>query len=101
MKHYYRMDEGKDFNKDYLLPYPGVFLNEELDLESHAVEALEQIYPDYGDKYSVEDFVKKAVKTARIKAGEFFSYNKRWETAMDFIDHNQQINKIVVTNCRV
>jgi len=101
MKYYFSVNKGKDFDKDYLLPYPGVYFDEELDLESQAVEALKLLYPDYGDKNANQKFVKEAVRIAGIKVREFFLYSKRWEKAMDYVDHNQQIGQVIDENCRV
>ena len=67
---------------NYLMPYPGVYLDEELDLKDHGVKALDEKYPEYRRDRSPEQFVRGAEETARRKAREFFEYQKTWRSVM-------------------
>ena len=62
-------------DRAYLMPYPGVYLDETADLEGQGIAALEETCPEW----PAEDLVREAVETARIKAAEFFAYRAEWE----------------------
>lgn len=67
---------------DYLLPYPGVYLDRKLDLRQQGIAALDELYPEFRGRTSPEAFVDAAFRTARIKAEEYFAYRSRWADAL-------------------
>jgi hypothetical protein len=67
---------------EYLMPYPGVYLDESLDLKEHGVRALDTKYPEFRRSRSPEAFVREAEETARRKAREFFAYQDTWRRVL-------------------
>jgi hypothetical protein len=63
---------------NYLMPYPGAYLDPAIDLQEHGVKALDEKYPEYRRRHAPEAFVREAEETARIKAREFFAYQQQW-----------------------
>lgn len=78
-----------------LFPYPGPYLGEDVDLETHAVQALDEKYPAFRDGCSPEAFVAEAVETARVKAVEFFAYRERWQRMTAEIDDAAPVRQAV------
>jgi hypothetical protein len=70
---------GESFSRDYLMPYPGPYLDEGKDLPAEAIRALDAKYPGFrGGGGSPEALVREAVETARKKAAEFLLYRDTW-----------------------
>ena len=78
---------------EYLMPYPGAFLEQGIDLFKHGVEALKTLYPDFCQLHSPEEIVANAVIQAKINTPKFFEYREEWETMMCFIDKNIAVLK--------
>jgi hypothetical protein len=89
------------FDSDYLLPYPGIYLGEGLDLESQAKEALRILYPEYCDNHPPEIVVKEAVRVADKKVQEFYLYRAKWERMMEFIDQSIILKEVIISRCSV
>ncbi len=71
------------FDPGYLMPYPGPYAAEGLDLPAEGVRALDAKYPEFrAGGGSPESLVREAVETAQVKAREFFAYRERWRAAM-------------------
>jgi len=69
-------------DREYLMPYPGVYLDEHVDLKRHGVEALDERYPRFRRERSPEEFVEEAEAAARVKAREYFEYQEMWRRAL-------------------
>ncbi len=68
---------------DLLMPYPGSYLVEGLDLAAEGVKALDEMYPQYrGDGGSPEELVAESHGAARQRGADFFAYRDRWRRAM-------------------
>jgi hypothetical protein len=67
---------------DYLLPYPGVYLDKDIDMRRLGIEALDEMYPEFREKQSPEEFVDHAIAVAKQKAEEFFRYREKWVQAL-------------------
>jgi len=74
---------------DYVLPYPGPYLDLSVDLAAHAVRALDELYPEFRKNGGNPDaLVADAVQTAKIKTDEFFEYRVKWEKAIRALEDN-------------
>jgi hypothetical protein len=74
---------GEAFDREYLMPYPGPYLDPEVDLRAEAAGALDARYPGFrAGGGSPQDLVREAVDVARVKAEEFFDFRERWRAAM-------------------
>ena len=71
---------------EYLMPYPGVYLDEGIDLAAHAVAALDELHPEFRQRQSPEALVAEATERARLKAAEFFVYRQRWRRTLEGLD---------------
>jgi len=80
-----------------LYPYPGPYLEDDVDLESQAVKALDGKYPEFRKTRAPEDLVAEAVATAREKAGEFFAYRERWQRMTAGIAGSDALRQTVET----
>lgn len=81
----------------YLLPYPGVYLDEDIDLEREGVQAIDQLYPEYRSQGSPEDLVTSAAQVGRVKAEEFFAYRDKWQTLTRDVEANQATQQVIST----
>lgn len=83
-KHRYHLAHFPDeaFNLDYLMPYPGIYLNEEVDLAAAGIAAMDELYPEYRRKHSPESLVEEAARTALREAAAFFAYRSRWRQTL-------------------
>ncbi|MHC4915051.1 MAG: hypothetical protein ACYTGB_06130 [Planctomycetota bacterium] len=71
------------FDRDYVMPYPGPYLDEAVDLPAEATRALDAKYPEFRQAgSSPEDLVGEAVEVARGKAEEFFSCRESWRRTL-------------------
>jgi hypothetical protein len=70
------------FDLGYMQPYPGPYLDPEVDLHRAAVMALDESYPDFRKTESPEKLADQARNLARTKAEEFFAYRERWKTVL-------------------
>jgi hypothetical protein len=70
------------FDIDYLMPYPGVYLDESVDLLAAGIAAMDALYPEYRKTGSPEALVAGAARTAQRKAADFFEYRTRWREAL-------------------
>jgi len=73
---------GEHLDVSRLYPYPGPYLEEDVDLEGEAVRALDTKYPAFRLARAPEDLVAEAVALAREKAAEFFAYRERWQRTL-------------------
>lgn len=64
------------FDLAYLQPYPGCYLNEDIDLKAHGAAAIREKIPAMAN--TAEQFVAEASATAETKAREFFVYRDTW-----------------------
>jgi hypothetical protein len=77
---------GEAFPLDYLLPYPGAYLDESVDLCEQGIAAMDELYPEYRETHSPEALVKEATETAKLKAEEFFAYREKWTRTLTGLD---------------
>ena len=86
---------GERFDRAYLLPYPGPYADERLDLRSHGIKALDEEYPafrqDGGDPEAVVD---EAIAMARTKVREYFEYRDMWTTTLAGIGNDVVLKEI-------
>ena len=73
---------GEGFDREYLMPYPGPYLDPEVDLKAEAVRALDEKYPEFRKTRAPEELAEGAASLARVKAEEFFDYRKRWRATL-------------------
>ncbi len=92
MAYHARHFPEEQFDRDYLMPYPGPYAEETLDLPAHGVEALDEGYPEFRrEGGSPEAVVDEAVATAQAKVKEFFDYRRQWKTALAEMDANPEL----------
>ena len=73
------------FDLNYLMPYPGCYLNEKIDLQAHGIAAIKQkVTSEIGT--SPEALVAEHLSTAIIKAREFFNYRVEWQKALSALE---------------
>lgn len=82
MRHHEAHYPSERVDRAYLMPYPGVYLDEAADLEAQGVAALDGLDPELRAEQSPDDFVRETVETARRKAEEFFTYRAAWAQSM-------------------
>ncbi|MFH1377832.1 MAG: hypothetical protein ABIH86_03670 [Planctomycetota bacterium] len=79
---------------DYVLPYPGPYIDPSVDLAAHAVRALDELYPEFRKNGGNPDaLVEDAVQTAKVKADEFFEYSIKWERAIKALENNEKAKR--------
>lgn len=81
---------------DYLMPYPGVYLDNKVDLQREAIQCLDELYPEYRRQNLPEDLVKNAVKLARNKTKEFFVYRDKWQNLISMFENNRSIQDTIL-----
>jgi hypothetical protein len=88
------------FDPEYLMPYPGPYLDPAIDLQAAAVAALDEKYPDFRQTRAPEELAADAASLARIKAEEFFAYRERWRAVLESLesklDFGRQCEKLEV-----
>jgi len=80
---------------DYLMPYPGVYLDDRIELQREAIQCLDELYSEYRRQNSPEDFVKNAARLARNKTKEFFAYRDKWQKLMPILEKNRTIQDVI------
>ncbi len=82
----------EQFDRNYLMPYPGPYVDETLDLRAHGVAALEEGYPEFRQAgRSPAAVVDEAIAISQTKAKEFFDYRERWRAALAGMDVNAEL----------
>jgi hypothetical protein len=84
----------ESFDREYLMPYPGPYLDPELDLQAAAVAALDGKYPDFRTTRAPEELAAEAASLARVKAEEFFAYRERWCTVLAALESGDGFSKL-------
>ena len=75
---------------EYVFPYPGVYLDEHIDLQREGIHGLHEHYPAYR---TPEKLVKNAAHIARQKVKEFFEYREKWHNMMCTLENNMTLQK--------
>ena len=88
MRQHRRHFPDETIDPDYLLPYPGPYLDPAVDLQAEAVAALDAKYPEFRRRRKCEDLVAEATDLARKKSEEFFDYRDRWRAALGSLEGN-------------
>lgn len=87
-------------DREYLMPYPGVYLEETLDLKREGIDALDRMYPAFRETRSPELFVEEAERTAYLKAAEYFAYRSKWERVLRQLAQSP-LDPVLVSTFRV
>lgn len=85
------------FDTSYLLPYPGIYLDPALDLESEAVKALEKLYPEYCENIDPVIRVKEAISDNKNKVNAFFDFHKRWKDVIPSLSNDNALKEAVLS----
>jgi len=85
----------RPLDRDYLYPYPGPYLEPNVDLQSAGVRALDELYPEYRRQRAPEDLVAEATETARREAAAFFDYREHWKRMTAAIDDSPALRRII------
>lgn len=73
-------------DSDYVFPYPGPYLQSNVNLEEEALKALTEKYPNKIKDFPPKEIVDNAVSSATSKVVEFFKYKIKWQEVLSKID---------------
>lgn len=81
----------KEFDIKILNPYPGVFIDPKINLPEQGVDALSKKYPDYMNKEEIRAFIEETVTISKVKAKEYYEYQKIWEKELSRSEFDKRI----------
>ena len=97
-KFYYlaKLDEEYSVTVEELLPYPGIYLDKNIDMHKEGVEALLSRYPKNFNAQSAETLVKHAQEAAHKHIPIFLEYHRMWKRVLPEIGQSDIIKNEVM-----
>ena len=96
MNCYHRLYPKEHFDMNYIMPYPGVYLNKTInELMEEGKQCMTKLYPEICDINTAVSFVNNAYEVAKTKALEFFNYRDKWQRILPQMQNNVKLQNML------